>query len=999
MRLLWFVVVLLFAFSSGQDAVQQQQQQQQATVVSGDAAAATVEGLTDATDKTNSNATTTQDKQRFPSPDAILSQMPPIVPPRSGIPSMDAFYMMFPALSSLLRWGSLFPAQSILGAVPDNLDSSASKVVLVLADDANAQKSRVTRQNAPSQSVNPLNAPAMLQQMVSQMQQSQLGQAMTAQSWMPEGFPSLPPMPQMPAMDTFNLGMSLPALDGLLGAPPPAPPAPAVTPAPPAAKSATDNAPAAPAPAPLPFSAFFDGTNNMLGSALAGMPPAPSPDSFMAGLRQFWPGAAPAAADRSAQASDISEVRVKPETREGEENGDDDRADTINYRDPQQTEAQLAQLKLKSALQMEQEKQKRVPLLWFRMPTSSSRNEAEPKTTDQLEIESKLQSFERQVINELKLLQQIENLAREMRANAQGTSMNPAYKLRYPLSRTPVHKITRSDIERALRDDYVRRLLQKEAQRKTQRDSHMAGFKRQTTTMNTDPTLSKEDIINVMAYAYRQANEAAQQKPKEDKIYAAYRAENPMTMAQQMEKKKAEQELRQEMLMMRAMGMENPQSRQWISKDQAQMAQDQQQRQMMDEMNKTQQQQMMLMQQRQMEQQMQQQQQHLMQRQQQQMRMEQQRAMEQQQQQQSDSQMRLGEQIAERQWADTKMKAMQQQQMEQKQQRQWSEAQQMKTMQQQQMDQQQQRQWSEAQQVKSMQQQQMEEQQQQQQPRQWSEAQQTKMMHQQQMEEQQQQQQPRQWSEAQQVKTMQQQRQQKPMQQRQMTDDQQNMRMEEQQQRQWADETMKQIQQQQQQQQMEQQRQQQLQQRSMEEQQRQMGTQQMLQQMQQSVPDERQWSEEKIQMIQQQQQLSQQQQQQQQRQWTEDQLKNPQIIQEDKAEEAPTVGEATPQMPEADGKARHKVDALGLGGNHHKKSKSHGPTIINYYQQAPPQRPHYQHYMPSYPSYPSYGTSYGGGAYGSNAYGGGAYRAAVGNDEIDSMLRQHQVMAATHFRQ
>jgi len=71
MRLLWFVVVLLFAFSSGQDAVQQQQQQQQATVVSGDAAAATVEGLTDATDKTNSNATTTQDKQRFPSPDAV----------------------------------------------------------------------------------------------------------------------------------------------------------------------------------------------------------------------------------------------------------------------------------------------------------------------------------------------------------------------------------------------------------------------------------------------------------------------------------------------------------------------------------------------------------------------------------------------------------------------------------------------------------------------------------------------------------------------------------------------------------------------------------------------------------------------------------------------------------------------------------------------------------------------------------------------------------------
>ncbi|KAH8399907.1 hypothetical protein KR215_004145, partial [Drosophila sulfurigaster] len=874
----------------------------------------------------------------------ILGQMPPVLPVRSGIPPVDAFYLMFPALSSLLRWGSLFPAQSILGAMPDNLQQSASKVVLVLADDANAQKSRVTRQNAPIVPPNPLNAPVMLQQLLSQMPQPSLGQ-----SWLPDGLVGqMPPMPALPNIQDFNLGQSLaglqlPPLDGLLGAPPPAPAA--VTPPPPppaAAKAATDDvaqAPPAVAQAPPPpFAGFFDGTNNMLGSALAAMPQAPTPDAFMAGLRQFWPGAAPAAAaDATAQASDISEVRVKPETPES--------SSIINYRDPEQREAQLAQLKLKSALQMEQDKQ-RVPLLWFRMPPTSSNTKTTNSPTEQREIETKLQMFERQVIAELKLLQQIEALAREMRANAQEggrqQQQQPAYKLRYPLSRTPVHKITRSDIERALRDDYVRRLLNKEAQRKVQGS---AAFKRQATT--PQQTLSKEDIVNVMAYAYRLANEKQRAAATAEATPQMQQQQRQFDAAEQqaVKEKTQQQQQQQEMIM-----------RQMMSQPMEQQQQQQQllmQRQWMEEQAKRQQQQA---QQEAMARQMD--------------AMQRQAAIDQQQQQ----------QLAERQWADAKMRAMQQQ-------RQWTE----ETM--------------------KLKQQQQQLQQQAQQQRQWTEEamkQQTKQQQQQQpgMD---QQQQLRQWEQ--------------PAERQWADEKMKAMRQQAEQQRQWSEESIRQ-QQQQQQQQAEQQQQM-----------RQWSEDATKLKQQQQAEQMRQWTEDatKLKQQQQQQQAEQQQlrqweqaedqqQQQQPRQWTEDATKVKQQEQQQQAEQQPMrmetdgdglmVGEATPQMPETDGKERHKgnlygvfrsrltnpvpflrntVDVLGLGGNHHKKVKSKvAPTIINYYQQAPPPRPVAYQYAPPAPS--SYGTSYGGGGYGSNAYGG--YRAAVGNDAIDSMLREHQVLAA-----
>jgi len=137
------------------------------------------------------------------------------------------------------------------------------------------------------------------------------------------------------------------------------------------------------------------------------------------------------------------------------------------------------------------------------------------------------------VIAELKMLQKIELLAKQMRSNAAAQSGDSPNRVSYPLSRTPVHKITRADIEQALRDDYVRRLVNKEAQRKARNqpghtNQKANGLKRQAMPQQT---LSKEDIVQVMAYAYRMANEQMEaEKGKQDKMYAAYRNSEGQTV-------------------------------------------------------------------------------------------------------------------------------------------------------------------------------------------------------------------------------------------------------------------------------------------------------------------------------------------------------------------------------------------------------------------------------------------------------------------------------------
>ncbi|XP_034672137.1 defective chorion-1 protein, FC125 isoform isoform X2 [Drosophila subobscura] len=937
----------------------------QATVTTGDAG-----------EQENPNNGTADTKPRMPTEEAILGQMPPITPLRSGVPSLDAFYMLFPALGSLLRWGALFPAPTILGAVPDSLQptAAASKVVLVLADDPTA-KTRVPRQDAPPPT-NPFG------QFLAQMPNANFAQGlMNPANFNPDNFNlgqmapnvgqaltnmQLPPMPTMPQFGFENILGAAPP-------PPPAalPPAPA-EPAPPADKPADE--PAAPVAAPNPF-AFLNPSNfdmnQMLGQAQQSLPPMPSGVDFFSNLRQMWPGAPPAspAPGSEGQASDISEIRVRPEEAAYSQDNDLD-------------------------------EKERVPLLWFRMPMNRQGDEGESKPLEDLRVEAKLRAFERQVIAELKMLQQIERVAKEMRSSAASSSGSSGssgsgspYKISYPLSRTPVHKITRADIEQALRDDYVRRLLHKEAQRKS-RANH-AAFKRQT--MPADASMSKEDIVKIMAYAYRMATEQqSAEKNKEDKIYAAYRAtgekpqqqerqmqQQPMMMQQQpmpqMQQRQWEAEKQEAKMQQNPMMMMQQQQRQWeAEQNEAKM---QQQRQMMAEQQPMMMQQQrqweaeqkeakiqqnpMMMQQRQWEAEQQQQQQRQMMAEhaqmQQQPMMHMQQRMEQQQQQQPmimmQEPMRMEQQpmiMQQRQMA-MEPPQMQQNPMMQMQQRQWEAEQKDAKIQQQ-------RQWEAEQNEAKMQQNPMMIQQQQ---RQWEAEQNEAKMQQQQ----------RQWeAEKQEAKI-----QQNPMmmQQRQWEAEKQEAKIQQNpmmmQQRQWeAEKQEAKIQQNP----------------MMMMQQRQMTMDPM--QMQQ-LDSARQWGE----------------------------------PQGDAGEEGEAMlGEAEPQMPEVPGQARHKVDMLGLGGDKRKKSKhGHGsPTVINYYAvQQQQQYPRPQ---------PSYGTSYGGGGYGSNAYGGGGYssggyssggyssgghssggyssgghssggyssggyRAALGNDEVDEMLRQHQTMART----
>ncbi|EDV34313.2 uncharacterized protein Dana_GF21246 [Drosophila ananassae] len=879
--------------------------QPQATVTSGSDATQALDEIEQEAARTKANESTQFIRPRFPTQDEMLSQMgPPIQPFSTNLPALDAFYMMFPALGSLLRWGSVFPMGSLLGAVPDTLlqpTGAASKVVLVLADDA-AAKTRVPRQDSPPPPPNPLDWAANVGQMITNMQAN----------------PLLPPMPLdatlgAPLQSLLPLG----SLTGILGQ---AAPAPAVSADPPPPPAPVPDTPA-PAPASPPFSAF-DPANlgqsitSMLSQAppnfLSQMPAVPQIPQLQQ-FAQFLPQIPGLSQAPVGQASDISEVRVRPE---------------IPY------VTGTPQMKIKTALEKEQDRrreqemdqeqdQERVPLLWFRLPVGHDRN-TQGKPIEDLRVEAKLKAFERQVITELKMLQQIERMAKEMRTSAAtGTAAQSSdYQLNYPLNHTPVHKITRADIEQALRDDYVRRLVQKEAQRRGFINRKTGGYKRQA--FAEDKNLSKEEIVQIMAYAYRMANEqmAEAEKSKQDKIYAAYRS---------------------------------PAERQW-SEDQAKKQEIQQPRQMI------QQNPLMMPQHQQMVQQNQ---------------MIQQSPMMMQQRQWSEEQTKIQQ---ERQWTEeqAKQQAIQQNNMMMQQQRQWSEEQakiqqeeqaKQQAIQQNNMMMQQQRQWSEEQ-AKIQQNPTMMQQ------RQWSEDQAKQQQHMMQQQ--------RQWTEEQAM--------QQAIAQQQAGIQQGPMMM----QRQWAEEEAKALQDQ--------------------------------QTMQQRQWDERQWADEKA-KAQQQQSLQmgqtpiqmdqapilQQMHQQPMMQQRMEQLltHNPptnlgQPAGDEDPEDATMLGEAGPQMAENEGTARHKVDPLGLGGNKRKKSKSRRPAVVNYYYPAPQPQPQYQvpqYQVPQYqvPQYqaPSYGTSYGGGGYGSNAYGSGGYaansyqRAAVGNEEVDDMLRRHQTLART----
>ncbi|XP_037725345.1 defective chorion-1 protein, FC125 isoform isoform X2 [Drosophila subpulchrella] len=973
----------------------------------------------------NAGSTTnssTDSRPRIPTNDEILGQMPPISPIRTGNPQMDAFYMMFPALGSLLRWGSLFPAYSFLGAMPDNLQPSAaaSKVVLVLAEDATA-KTRIARQN---------QAPNPLGQLMNWPQDFQMPAMPDFGPQVGSFFAQLPTLPSMPSLLGATAPVPAPAAD-------PAPPAPAPAADPPAS-AAADTVAQQPILSQAALQNAFSFLNpanfdasNILGQGIPQLPPLPQLSQsapqlpppnmdFVAQMqRQFFPQQT---AGTDAQASDISEVRVRPE---------------VSY----SPEAQMAQQKINAALEKEQD-QERVPLLWFRMPSTQGQDAAEEKTLDDLRVEAKLRAFEHQVIAELKMLQKIELLAKQMRSSAAAQSGDSPNRVSYPLSRTPVHKITRADIEQALRDDYVRRLVNKEAQRKVRNqpghtNQRANGLKRQAMPQQT---LSKEDIVQIMAYAYRMANEQMEgEKGKQDKMYAAYRNSEGQRANQQAQEQRQwseDQDKIQQNEQQRQVGQDSQmtqmmqQQRQW-SEDQGKIQQNEQQRQMMQnprmiepmQQQRQNEQQRQVGQDSQMIQTMQQQRQNEQQRQ---VGQDSQMTQMMQQQRQNEQQRQVGQ--------DSQMIQTMQQQRQNEQQRQVGQDSQMTQMMQQQ------RQWSEDQDKIQQNEQQrqmmqnprmiepMQQQRQNEQQRQvGQDSQMTQMMQQQRQNEQQRQV----GQDSQMIQTMQQQRQNE--QQRQVGQDSQ-ITQTMQQQRQWSEDqaqaegmtqqnpTMMQqrhwvedpqvVQQMQQRQWIEdearmQQRQMMQQQRQWSEEQAQLNAMMMMQQMQQ-----RQLSEDQAKIEQQRQMMEEDPAMMKQLQWAQENPQSDQqpsmMMQQPRMEQTPMmmeqvgrnddpmdaiVGEAGPQMKENEGTARHKVDFLGIGGNKRKKFKSSPPTVINYYYPAPVQRPAAQGYGSSY------GTSYGGGGYGSNAYGvpqpSISYRAAVGNDEVDAMLRQHQTMGRT----
>ncbi|XP_069962719.1 defective chorion protein, FC106 isoform isoform X2 [Bactrocera oleae] len=224
------------------------------------------------------------------------------------------------------------------------------------------------------------------------------------------------------------------------------------------------------------------------------------------------------ASDAEPAASQISEVRVKP--------------DSISIADndqKMQKDMNMDELKMTAALKKAL-LHKKLPILWFRIPADSSENvhdlemkkltTPKEKTVEEKQLQTKLRAFQRQVITEIKFLQDIERQAKEMRAASLGSKSQSfkddanANAHISMLSKIPIYKITRSDIEKALNDDDVKKLLhkaavanRKEAAKMTIYTPSGVNIKRQTSKSTMTPRqLSRDDIVRLMAYAYRMAN-------------------------------------------------------------------------------------------------------------------------------------------------------------------------------------------------------------------------------------------------------------------------------------------------------------------------------------------------------------------------------------------------------------------------------------------------------------------------------------------------------------
>ncbi|XP_058974108.1 defective chorion protein, FC125 isoform isoform X2 [Musca domestica] len=278
--------------------------------------------------------------------------------------------------------------------------------------------------------------------------------------------------------------------------------------------------PQAPAQAPQgsPFGSLL-GENPLFRSFQQFVPPQLPPASAD-GIPFSFPWLQQAGSQGAA--SDISEVRVKPDT---------PNPYRISPKEADMTQ-KINEMKLRAAMKDALTK-KTIPILWFRIPDKKEDSARRPVASNResavdedLKMQLKLEAFEKQLIDELHQLQEVVKLANAMKKaqlesrEKTRSEINEANLKPLTLNETPIYKITLADIERTLKDEYVQKLLQMAAQsrKKEKEQKNKALFnkypsesvnnpnKRQTSAGDTGlATLDRDDLMKMMLYAYRTA--------------------------------------------------------------------------------------------------------------------------------------------------------------------------------------------------------------------------------------------------------------------------------------------------------------------------------------------------------------------------------------------------------------------------------------------------------------------------------------------------------------
>ncbi|XP_046803886.1 defective chorion-1 protein, FC177 isoform-like [Lucilia cuprina] len=218
--------------------------------------------------------------------------------------------------------------------------------------------------------------------------------------------------------------------------------------------------------------------------------------------------------------SEISEVRVMP-----------DQYSPYKLSPKPVDHQTMAEMKLKAVLRDALNK-KTIPILWFHLPV----NHHLQKSTEDLEMEAKLEIFEKQVIAELKQLQELSKLANEVKKAQLQSGVEPTESLTTKLNlyEIPIYEITLGDIEKTLKDEHVIVLMHTivQNQNKQFHRHHQATtkyltdltgtpIKRQTKTAEDAlKSMEKDDMMKMMTYAYRMAAMHGHEMPwlKNEKI-------------------------------------------------------------------------------------------------------------------------------------------------------------------------------------------------------------------------------------------------------------------------------------------------------------------------------------------------------------------------------------------------------------------------------------------------------------------------------------------------